>query len=185
MRVEKVGVKVLAALLLAAASATGLPAIHYGAPPPDFSVSTSGGNRRLSALRGKPVVINFWASWCPPCTDELPYFERLAQLYGDRVSIVTVDWNEQPATANAYLQTHGLHLPVVSDQQSQIYKQYSLFEVPDTVVLDAQGNVTYVSVGELSWRELSSAVEKVLDSGWRPPGAEAGHVAPATPRPAA
>jgi cytochrome c biogenesis protein CcmG/thiol:disulfide interchange protein DsbE len=155
-------VKLLAALVLAAASSTGLAAVHYGAPPPDFAVHTAQGSERLSALRGKPVVINFWASWCPPCTQELPYFERLAQLYGDRLTIVTVDWDEDPATVGAYVKQHDLNLPVVDDRQSQIYRAYSLFEVPDTVVLDAQGNVTYVSVGELSWDELNSAVENVL-----------------------
>ena len=155
--------KLLAALVLAAASGTGLATIHYGAPPPDFAVRTPQGSEPLSALRGKPVVINFWASWCPPCTDELPYFERLAQTYGDKVTIVTVDWNEQPDTAAAYLRSHDLHLPVTTDEQSLIYKAYSLFEVPDTVVLDSDGNVAYVSVGELSWRELNGAVEKVLN----------------------
>lgn len=154
--------KLLAALVLAAASATGLSAIHYGAPPPDFVVRTDRGSEHLSALRGKPVVINFWASWCPPCTEELPYFERLAQMYGDRVVIVTVDWNEDPAVADAYLRSHHLELPVVADRQSDIYRAYTLSEVPDTVVLDAQGNVTYVSVGELSWHELDGAVKSVL-----------------------
>ncbi|HEY9180188.1 MAG TPA: TlpA disulfide reductase family protein [Candidatus Baltobacteraceae bacterium] len=154
--------KLLATLVLAAASGTGLAAIHYGAPPPDFTVRTSQGAQPLSALRGKPVVINFWASWCPPCTDELPYFERLSQMYGERVTVITVDWDEQPAKAASYLRSHDLNLPVTSDQQSAIYKAYSLFEVPDTVVLDPEGNVTYVSVGELSWSELSGAVEKVL-----------------------
>ena len=154
--------KLLAALVLAAATGTGLNTVHYGAPPPDFTVRTARGTQQLSALRGKPVVINFWASWCPPCTDELPYFERLADLYGSRVSIVTVDWNEQPGVAAGYLRTHDLNLPLVMDQESEIYRAYSLSEVPDTVVLDAQGNVTYVSVGELSWHELQGAVEKAL-----------------------
>jgi cytochrome c biogenesis protein CcmG/thiol:disulfide interchange protein DsbE len=157
-------VKLLAALVFAAASATGLAAVHYGVAPPDFVVRTTQGSERLSALRGKPVVVNFWASWCPPCTQELPYFERLGQLYGNRISIVTVDWNEQPGTASSYLKQHDLNLPVVDDGQSRIYKEYSLFEVPDTVVLDAQGNVSYVSVGELSWNELNTAVQQVLSS---------------------
>ncbi|HET6894744.1 MAG TPA: TlpA disulfide reductase family protein [Candidatus Baltobacteraceae bacterium] len=156
--------KFLAALVLATASATGLAAVHYGAPPPDFSVHTFRGTERLSDLRGKPVVINFWASWCPPCTDELPYFARLAQTYGDRVTIVTVDWNEQPGVAEAYLREHGIALPVTMDQQSKIYRAYSLSEVPDTIVLDADGNVMYVSVGGLSWRELDAAVQKALDA---------------------
>jgi predicted transcriptional regulator len=83
-------------------------------------------------------------------------------MYGDRVVIVTVDWNEDPAVADAYLRSHHLELPVVADRQSDIYRAYTLSEVPDTVVLDAQGNVTYVSVGELSWHELDGAVKSVL-----------------------
>ncbi len=162
MPAEKVGVKFLVALVLLAVSGTGLTAIHYGVPPPDFSVRTTQGTERLSALRGKPVVINFWASWCPPCLDELPYFQRLAQRYGNRVEIVTVDWDEDPNVAATYLRSHDLNLPVVADRQSRIYHAYSLSEVPDTVVLDAAGNVTYVSVGELSWTELQTAVESVL-----------------------
>lgn len=154
--------KILAALLLAAATATGLPAVHYGAPPPDFEVPTHQGIQPLSELRGKPVVINFWASWCPPCTNEMPYFTRLKALYGDRVRVVTVDWNEDPAVAEAYLRAQHIDLPVVWDRQSKIYVAYSLSEVPDTVVLDADGNVSYVSVGGLSWQELQTAVERVL-----------------------
>jgi thiol-disulfide isomerase/thioredoxin len=163
MPAEKVGVKFFAALLLAAATGTGLATVHYGAPPPDFTVPTPAGNATLSALRGKPIVINFWASWCPPCTDELPYFARLQNEYGDRVRLVTIDWNEQPGVARAYLKAHGLDLPVIEDPQSKIYAAYSLNEVPDTVVLDAGGAVTYVSLGGLSWDELRTAVDRALD----------------------
>lgn len=136
--------------------------MHYGAPPPDFTVPTTHGSEPLSELRGKPVVINFWASWCPPCTDEMKYFERLKQTYGDRVRIVTVDWDEEPGVAQAYLKSQHIDLPVVPDRQSKIYAAYSLRVVPDTLVLDAAGNVTYVSVGGLSWQELQTAVDRVL-----------------------
>jgi cytochrome c biogenesis protein CcmG, thiol:disulfide interchange protein DsbE len=155
-------VKLLAAILLATATGTGLATVHYGAPPPDFSVPTSSGVQQLSQLRGKPVIINFWATWCPPCTNELPYFARLEQRYGDRVRVVTIDWNEPSGVASAYLRTHGFNLPLVEDRESKIYDAYSLAEVPDTVVLDGQGAVTYVSVGGLSWDELRTAVDQAL-----------------------
>jgi cytochrome c biogenesis protein CcmG/thiol:disulfide interchange protein DsbE len=164
MPAEKVGVKILTLLVMAALPSTGLAAIHYGAPPPDFIVQTPAGGRPLSALRGKPVVLNFWASWCPPCTDELPYFERLAQTYGDKVDIVTVDWDEDPGVAAQYLHAHHLDLPLMLDRQSVLYQKYTLSKVPDTIVLDPDGNVVYVSVGELSWEELQGAVERALSS---------------------
>ena len=154
--------KILAALALLATTGTGLATVKYGSPPPDFTVPTHRGNQPLSQLRGKPIVINFWASWCPPCTEELPYFTRVEQTYGDRIRLVTIDWNEPAGVAAAYLKNHGLALPLVEDPQSKIYAAYSLDEVPDTVVLDANGAVTYVSVGELSWKELQGAVDQAL-----------------------
>lgn len=164
MPAEIGGVNFLAVIALAAVTGTGLATVRYGAPPPDFTVPTSQGKQPLSELRGKPVVINFWASWCPPCTDELPYFAKLKDAYGDRVRLVTIDWNEPPGTASAYLRAHGLNLPVIEDPQSKIYAAYSLNEVPDTVVLDASGAVTYVSLGGLSWNELKTAVDQALGS---------------------
>lgn len=155
--------KFVAALILAIASGTGLATVHYGAPPPDFSVPTQNGAEHLSQLRGKPVVINFWASWCPPCTNELPYFERLHKTYGDRLTLITVS-NEAPGTAQAYLERmHYTDLPLLEDPSSKIFDAYKIPPIPDTVVLDADGNVTYVSAGGLSWPELQQAVEHVLE----------------------
>ena len=162
MPAENISVKLLGPLILAMVTGTGLATVRYGAPPPDFQVATPRGTQPLSQLKGKPVIINFWASWCPPCTDELPYFERLQAEYGDRVRVITVNWAEDPQTALTYLRARHLDLPVVSDRQSKIYAAYSLSEVPDTLVLDPTGKVTYVSVGGLSWQELEGAVERAL-----------------------
>ena len=154
--------KVLAALVLAAVAGTGLKTVQYGAPPPNFDVPSPRGAVAISDMRGKPLIINFWASWCPPCTRELPYFERLRAEYGDRIRIVTVNWNEDPAVAQAYMRANHLDLPLVTDERSKIYEAYSLTKVPDTIVLDADGKVTYVSVGGLSWDELAGAVDPLV-----------------------
>ncbi|HET7815883.1 MAG TPA: TlpA disulfide reductase family protein [Candidatus Baltobacteraceae bacterium] len=153
----------LAVLVAAAIAGTGLKTVQFGAPPPDFSIPvTAGAPTVLSHLRGKPVVINFWASWCPPCTQELPYFQRLQDEYGTRVRIITIDWNEDAQTARTYLRSNHYSLPLVLDSDSKIYAAYSLTKVPDTIVLDANGNVTYVSVGGLSWDELAGAVDPLM-----------------------
>ena len=163
MPAENTGVKLLAAIVLAAASGTGLATVHYGQPPPDFAVASAKGRTTLSQLRGKPVVINFWASWCPPCTDELASFIRLQRMYGNRVAIVTVS-NEAPGVARAYLQHKRYDLSLVEDPQGAIFRKYSIPPIPDTIVLDASGAVTYVSVGGLSWDELQTAVGRVSGS---------------------
>lgn len=162
MPAEKERVNLLAALVLATLTATGLAPLRYGSPPPDFAVPTRAGVEPLSHLRGKPIVINFWASWCPPCTDELPYFARLEQSYGSRITLVTVS-NEATGVARDYLQREHLSLPLIEDPAGDIFKKYDVPPIPDTIVLDAAGNVSYVSVGGLSWNELEAAVERALD----------------------
>lgn len=163
MPAEKISVKIIGAVLLAASAAGGLATVRVGSPPPDFALRTKQGPVSLSQLRGKPVVINFWATWCPPCTDELPYFTHLAHDYGDRVVIVTVS-NEAPGVARGYLRAHQLNLPLVEDSAGAVFSAYALPPIPGTVVLDTEGRVEYVSAGGLSWDELRSAVDKALGS---------------------
>jgi peroxiredoxin len=151
----------LSALILAAltAPATGLATIQYDVPPPNFAIPTPRGTHYLFDLRGKVVVINFWASWCHACTAELKDFVKAKQTFGDRVAIVTIS-NEPPDVAASYLNTWEITLPLVEDLSGAISRTYSVSKIPVTVVLDPAGNVTYVSVGGLNWEELSGAIER-------------------------
>jgi len=154
--------RVLAPAVLAAATGTGLPAVRYLAPPPaDIAFPSAHGSQRISALHGRVVVLNFWATWCRPCTDELKYFVRAQREFGDRVAVVTVS-NELHDVAASYFRVWNIALPVVEDLDGSIFKAYSVGPVPDTIVLDPAGNVTYVSVGWLSWEELSGAIAAAL-----------------------
>lgn len=166
--------QMLAALLFAALTgSTGLATIHYNAAPPDFTIQTGKKSERLSDLRGKPVVLNFWASWCHPCTDELRLFVRTRQMYGDRVAVVTIS-SELPDVAASYLRLWNIDLPLVEDTDAKISTAYSVPPIPVTVVLDSQGLVTHVSVGELDWNELHTAIDDVLEP--RGPGTPGGGV---------
>ncbi len=151
----------VSALLLAAstASATGLATIRYDAPPPNFAIPSAHGTRYLSDYRGKVVVIDFWASWCHVCTEELGDFARAKATFGDRVAIVTLS-EEPPPLAAAYLLRKKLDLPLVEDRSGAIFRTYSVAKFPVTLVLDPAGNVSYVSVGGLDWPELQGAIER-------------------------
>ena len=147
---------------MAAITGTGLATVHYLAPPPDdFSFQTAHGTQRISDLRGRVVVINFWATWCHPCTAEMKYFVRAQNDYGSRVTVVTVS-NELHDVAASYFRVWNIDLPVVEDLDGSIFKAYSVSPVPDTIVLNPEGQVNYVSVGGLSWGELSGAIEAAL-----------------------
>jgi len=148
---------VLAALT--AAPATGLTTIRFDAPAPNFAIPSARGTRYLSDLRGKTVVIDFWASWCHVCTAELSDFVRAQQTYGDRVVVVTIS-DEPHDVAAAYLRQTNIQLPLIEDPDGIIHRVYSVPKIPVTLVLDPSGNVSYVSVGGENWEELSGAIER-------------------------
>ncbi len=138
--------------------ATGLRTVAFAQAPPDFSFDAGAGPTRLAALVGRPVVINFWATWCKPCTDELGAFADLRRTYGDAVTLVSIS-AEEPGVARSFLETHDLSWPVVEDPARKIFDAYSIGPIPVTIVLDRAGRVGHVSVGELDWTELESAVD--------------------------
>lgn len=140
---------------------TGLANIHYGAAPPDFWFPAASGMLELSRAVGKPVVINFWATWCRPCLDELHVFKKLRQSYGDRIFLITLS-SDPVGVAQAYLETHGPNLPLLSDPKGVLFAAYSVSPIPVTIVLDAAGRVTFVWVGEVDWPELQSAVNRAF-----------------------
>ncbi len=150
------------AIVLAALSATagtGLSGIRYNAPAPDFAIPATDGAHSLSDLRGRVVIIDFWATWCDVCTTEMHYFVRAQQSFGSRVAVLTIS-PESRAVAGTYFRFAKIPLPIVEDADGSISRAYSVSKIPVTLVVDPAGDVSYVSVGGLSWDELRSAVEQ-------------------------
>jgi len=160
MPAEKV-TQMFAALVLAATWT--LAHVHEHAPPPNFAIPTAKGTKHLYDLRGKVVVLNFWATWCPPCTAELKYFVRAVDLFGSEIDVYTIS-SQQPDVAASYLRLWNMDkaLPVIEDLDGSISKAYSTPPIPLTVVIDPAGNVYYISKGGLSWPELRTAIEGAL-----------------------
>jgi cytochrome c biogenesis protein CcmG, thiol:disulfide interchange protein DsbE len=148
---------VLNLLLAALTAGTGLAGIHYDRPAPNFAIPSAAGPRYLTDLRGRVVVIDFWATWCDVCTKELKYFVRAQQTFGTHVEVVTVS-NELHDVAASYLRQWNIDLPLVEDLSGAISRVYSVSAIPVTLVLDPMGDVSYVSVGGLSWPELERAI---------------------------
>lgn len=113
-----------------------------GEQAPQFHLALlSGGTLDLAELRGKPVVVNFMASWCPPCRAEMPAFEKAWQQHKDRVVFVGVAVEDTESAAKALVEKTGVTYPVGLDEGSFIARAYELKGMPTTVFLDPNGAV--------------------------------------------
>jgi cytochrome c biogenesis protein CcmG, thiol:disulfide interchange protein DsbE len=120
-----------------------------GRPAPEFSAPLmSGGTFTLRSLRGKPVVLNFWASWCVPCREETPLLVRLHKVYGPRgVQFVGLDTEDQVAGARAFLEQHHVDYLVARLEDERVIDAYAIPGLPTTVFIGADGVVTGKVVG--------------------------------------
>lgn len=95
----------------------------------------------LEELRGKPVVLNFWASWCGPCKDEAPMLREAAQRYGDLVTFVGVDIRDARSDALRFVEAQGLDYAHVRDEDGAIYDAFGLTGQPETFFIDEEGKI--------------------------------------------
>lgn len=125
----------------------------------------AGAPRSLADYRGKVVLLNFWATWCPPCQREMPSLERLrARMAGQPLEIVAVSSAETPEEVKAYLARMKLGFPVLLDTDGSNTRRWKVFALPTTFLLDAGGRVRQVLTGPAEWDEgeALTAVESVL-----------------------
>jgi peroxiredoxin len=163
MRVTIAIVTVLGALALAAVKAECAPPAP-GTLAPDFSLqATSGGSIRLSQLRGHVVVVNFFATWCPPCRAETPdmvaAYHRFSQ---EGVIFLGVDDREKTALVGVWAKGKGVTYPIVSDAEGSVEERYDVRAIPTTYVLDRSGVVRYRQVDQLESSTLASVLDAVV-----------------------
>ncbi len=129
------------------ASATNAGSISGNAP--DFTLkSRSGENIRLSDLRGQVVMLNFWASWCGPCRQEMPILEQLHKRYGKLgFTVVGVNVEQDTSKAIAYLRDIKVSFPILYDNTSKVSKLYNVNAMPTTVMIDRNGKMRFKHEG--------------------------------------
>jgi peroxiredoxin len=143
---------------------------HPGFAAPDFELETLDGERlRLSNLKGKVVVVNLWATWCPPCRAEMPALQDLYDKHRDEgLLVVAVNATDQDSAAAArrFVAERGLTFPVALDPQGEASRQYALQALPSTFVVDREGVVQQVLMGgPVSLGALRSLVAPLLEEG--------------------
>jgi len=129
----------------------------------DFSVPTlDGGTFTLSENLGKPVFINIFATWCPPCVGELPDIEALYKEYGDQVTFIIVDEGESMATAQTFASDNGYTMPFAYAESGNFLANYNIDFIPQTFVLDASGKVVEYLIGGNSYETFENAITTAL-----------------------
>ncbi len=143
----------LGAALAAPASATPTPQ----SPAPDFTLKgTDGRNLRLQEQRGQVVLVNFWATWCGPCRQEMPHLNRLYDKYrSGGFTLLAVNIDDDPRTAVATAAKMGLRFPVLLDTDKAVSKRYDLGSMPATVLIDRDGKVRYLHRGYREGMEVA------------------------------
>ena len=140
--------------------------VRVASPAPELKAhDLTGASKTLTDYRGKVVVLNFWATWCPPCQREMPSLERLRmQMKGRPLEIVAVSSAETPEEVNAYLAKMKLGFPILLDTDSSNTRRWKVFALPTTFVLDTEGQVRHVLTGPTEWDqgEALAVVESVM-----------------------
>lgn len=134
------------------------------APPIDL-LRPDGEPFRLRELRAKVVLVNFWATWCEPCTAEMPSLQQLRDRLGpDRFQVLGVNHKEGPARINAFVERSGVRFPIVRDTDGAVAKAWSARVFPSSYVVDRNGHIRYALNGEADWTSpaLVSTIRPLL-----------------------
>ncbi len=147
-----------------AAEAAAATLANEGAEAPDFTVEmTDGSTVTLSSLRGKVVLLNFWATWCPPCREELSHVQQqiIDRFAAQEFVFLPISRGEQRATVEAFRAKTGYAFPMGLDPDETIYKRYATRFIPRNFLIDRTGRVVKVSVGydETEFAELVQAID--------------------------
>ncbi|MEZ4860369.1 MAG: TlpA disulfide reductase family protein [Caldilineaceae bacterium] len=152
-----------------------LPAIVPPTPPtlaatsielaPDFRLTALTGEIvALSELRGRYVLINFWATWCLPCRDEMPYLQHLADTYAGDLTVLAINMRERPATIQPYVDALGITLPILLQPDDATLLSYGVRALPLSFLVDDRGQLIYRQVGPLHPDQIERLLAKQLGS---------------------
>ncbi|MGM0877407.1 MAG: TlpA family protein disulfide reductase [Bacillota bacterium] len=132
--------------------------VAEGSAAPDFELMTLDGEKMsLSSLQGKKVILNFWATWCPPCRSEMPDMQKIQDKYAGEVVIATVNLTSSEKSVDvvkSFVDELGLSFPVLLDKKGEINNQFEVMSYPTSYYIDENGIITTKFVGAMTYEQM-------------------------------
>jgi len=141
----------LALLVVLAGCYGGSRPTRIGSAAPDFTVKDDARSISLHDLKGKVVLLNFWATWCPPCVEEMPSLVALQTKMKDKVTVLAISVDVDEGAYKKFVKDHGVDLLTVRDPDEKSNTLYGTFKYPETYVIDRDGVVRRKFVGPVDW----------------------------------
>lgn len=134
--------------------------MQEGESATNFSLAAlGGGDIALADYEGQVVVMNFWATWCPPCRAEMPGLNRFYETHKDEgLVVLAINGQENEATVRPFIEANNFTFPVLLDLQGSVARQYTTRSFPTTFIIDRNGIIQHVQVGEISERQLDTII---------------------------
>lgn len=138
--------------------------LRLGQPAPDFSLTALGGETmQLNDLKGQVVLVNLWATWCPPCKAEMPAINAFYQTHQKAgFTALMANAQEDEATVQHFIKTNGFTFPVLLDSQGELMKLYNVIGLPTTFIIDRNSLVQHIQTGPITPTELEAVVTPLL-----------------------
>lgn len=140
-------------------SQTAETGVTVGKAAPQFSRQDLAGKQVTVGAPGKITVVNFWATWCPPCREEMPQLEKFAQALPPDVVFYAVNIQETAEKANAFLQQNNYKMPVLLDSDGAVASIYKINAIPTTVIIDKTGKIRFRKAGGVTLAELEGVIK--------------------------
>ena len=153
-------------LVIAGCSPSSTPqGAEIGNVAPDFQLPNLDYETiSLNELRGKPVILNFWATWCPACIDEMPYLQEIHEEYSDDgLMLLAIDVGESQSQVEKFLQSNNLSLPVLLDTSGVVAQKYRILNIPTTFFIDGDGVIQEKRIGAfINAAQIEEQLSKIM-----------------------
>ena len=152
-------------LVMAGCSPSSAQGVEVGNQAPDFQLqSLDGQTVSLGDLQGKPVLINFWATWCSPCRGEMPYIQEIYEGWSDRgLVVLAINIGESSSKAEEFMQSYNLSLTVLLDTKQDVAQKYNIQYIPTTFFIDKDGIIQDKLIGAFQNKtQIENKLSKIM-----------------------